>query len=236
MGAELLDLTVHIDTGRWSETVVDSVDVVVPDGQLTALLGGPGSGKSIVVAALSGLLPASATVSGQARVNGSAIETESKWQELRSATLGCVPQEAVTAFDPADTIGEQLRGLERTHGRWSVERACGAARYPAGKLDLYPHQVSAGEAKRAALAAALLTAPAVLLVDEPSAALDFELKYAVWETLREYADAGAAVLAVTNDVAILAATCVADQLVVMDNGRVFSTGSSVDALGWPDVR
>lgn len=64
MGAEMQGVTVHIDTGRWSETVVDSVDLVVPDGQITALLGGPGSGKSMAIAALTGTLPTSATLTG----------------------------------------------------------------------------------------------------------------------------------------------------------------------------
>lgn len=96
--------------------------------------------------------------------------------------------------------------------------------------------MSGGEAKRAALAAALISAPGVLIADDPATSLDTALKYAVWNTLRVYADAGAAVLTVTNDVEILSATSVADRVIVMDQGRVVAMGESVDEVIWDVIR
>ncbi|GAA1810724.1 ATP-binding cassette domain-containing protein [Actinomadura chokoriensis] len=238
MGAELRDVTVHVDTGRWSETVLDAVDIVVPDGQITALLGESGCGKSMVAAALTGLLPESARSTGQVVINGAFVRDQRQWRRLRGRTIGLLPQAGIDAFDTAETVGTQLRDLERRHGRWSIERACTAARYPTELFDLYPGEHSGGQIQRAALAAALLPAPDVLVADEPTASLDTGLAYEVWVTLYKYAAEGAAVLAITHDVAMLTATGVADRLVLMRAGKITATGdlAALKALADPYVR
>ncbi|WP_026402991.1 ATP-binding cassette domain-containing protein [Actinomadura rifamycini] len=231
--AELRGLTVHIDTGRWAETVLDAVDLDVPAGRITALLGESGCGKSMAAAALAGRLPASARSTGQVRVGGAVVQ-DGRWRELRGRTVGLVPQEGVTAFDADETVGAQLRKLERRYGRWSLDRACAAARYPAELFDLYPRRHSGGQIQRAALAAALLPAPDVLIADEAAASLDLETAYEVWKTLRAYADGGAAVLAVTHDVPMLTATRVADRVVLMRAGGVAATGTLAELAALPD--
>ncbi len=72
MTAELCRLTVRVDTGRWSETVLTEVDLVVPAGRITAVLGGPGAGKTMVGSALTGRLPATAQYQGRVLINGEA--------------------------------------------------------------------------------------------------------------------------------------------------------------------
>lgn len=227
MTAELRELTVHIDTGRWAETVLEAVDLVVPDGQITALLGESGCGKSMVAAALTGLLPASAQSIGQVHIDGTAVHGH-QWRQVRGRTVGFVPQSGVTAFNSGETVGAQLRELERRHRRWSVARACAAADYPTEAFELLPQQHSGGQIQRAALAAALLPAPEVLIVDEPTASLDWETALRVWQTLRAYADTGAAVLAITHDVDMLTATGIADRMVIMRAGRVAVAGSATE--------
>ncbi|MEO3827967.1 ATP-binding cassette domain-containing protein [Actinomadura sp. B10D3] len=238
MSAELRDLTVHVDTGRWSGTVLDAVSLVVPERRLTALLGESGCGKSMAAAALTGTLPETAASTGEVRINGAVVRDRLQWRRLRGRAVGLVPQEGVTAFDPSETVGAQLRELERRYRRWSLDRACGAAHYPAELFDLYPNQHSSGQIQRAALAAALLPAPAVLVADAPAASLDTETAYGVWTTLRRYADDGAAVLMITHDVAMLTATRVADQAALMRHGRIVHTGGTADlaALDDPYVR
>ncbi|TDC53895.1 ABC transporter ATP-binding protein [Actinomadura sp. KC345] len=235
VNAELRGLTVHIDTGRWSETALDGMDLVVPEGQIIALLGESGCGKSMAAAALTGTLPESAGSTGQVLIGGVPVDDP---RRLRGGTVGFVPQEGVTAFDPSDTVGAQLRRLERRHRQWSLDRACAAAHYPAELLELYPGQHSGGQIQRAALAAALLPSPGVLIADEPAGSLDTETAYGVWTTLRRYADAGAAVLVITHDVPMLTATRVADQLVLMRHGKVAAAGgtSEMAALADPYVR
>ncbi|WP_235925915.1 ATP-binding cassette domain-containing protein [Actinokineospora pegani] len=212
----------HIDTGRWSETVVEGVDLTVPKGQVTALLGESGGGKSMLAAALTGRLPDTAQATGDVLIEGAHVED---WREVRGRTVGLVPQEGASAFTAADTVGAQLRGLEQRHRRWTVERACAAARYPLDALDLYPDQHSSGQVQRAALAAALLPVPGLLIADEPTASLDTGLAYEVWGTLREYADTGAAVLAITHDVHHVVALGVADRMVVLREGRITAAGT-----------
>nr|CTQ98114.1 Dipeptide transport ATP-binding protein DppD (TC 3.A.1.5.2) [Kibdelosporangium sp. MJ126-NF4] len=214
--------------------MLDAVNLAVPDGRITALLGESGCGKSMIAAALTGRLPKVAHTTGDVRVNGTRGQDERQWRQLRGRTVGLVPQAGVTAFTETDTVGEQLRELERRHGRWTIDRACAAACYPVDAFDLYPHQHSGGQIQRAALAAALLPAPDVLIADEPTASLDTGLAYQVWRTLRGYADTGAAVLAITQDVSLLATLGVADRMVFMRDGRIAVEGSASEIRSLTD--
>lgn len=227
MTAELSGLTVHIDTGRWRETVLTDVDIAVPAGRITAVLGGPGAGKTMVASALTGRLPNTARHQGLISINGQAVDGQ-HWQSLRERIIGYVPQDGVTAFDPHQTVGAQLQTLQRRHRAWSVERACAAAQFPTETLDLLPQQHSGGQIQRAALAAALLPAPPVLIADGPTNSLDMGTAYGVWRALRDYADSGAAVLVVSNEVRILAHGGFADRMVVLHEGRVLAAGTTAE--------
>ncbi|MDZ7931327.1 MAG: ATP-binding cassette domain-containing protein [Rhodococcus sp. (in: high G+C Gram-positive bacteria)] len=219
MTAELRSLTVHIDTGRWSETVLTDVNFSVPAGQITALLGGPGAGKTMITYALTGRLPDTAQVSGEALSNG---------------TVGYIPQDGIDAFTRDRTVGEQLRSLKERHGEWTVARACAAAYYPADALELLPQHNSTGQIQRAAVAAALITAPNVLIADGPTASLDQGTAYAVWNSLRQFANNGASLLVVTGDIPLLSATGYADRLVIIEEGRVLAAGTMAEMTGSED--
>ncbi|MGM7646883.1 ATP-binding cassette domain-containing protein [Nocardia sp. JW2] len=221
MTAELRSLSVDIDTGRWRDSVLTSVDLSVPAGQLTALLGGPGDGKTMIAYALTGRLPESARASGEVLIDG---------------RVGYIPQDGIDAFVPDQTVGEQLRRSELRHRAWTVEQACAAAHYPIDALELLARHNSAGQIQRAAVAAALLTAPDVLVADGPTASLDQGTAYAVWKSLREYADTGAALLVITHDIALLAATGYADRLVVISKGRILAAGTMAELSAAADPR
>ncbi|MFI5716714.1 ATP-binding cassette domain-containing protein [Nocardia sp. NPDC051750] len=178
----------------------------------------------MVASALTGHLPTTAQGRGQVLINGEVVH-DHQWPLLRGPVVGYVPQEGVTAFESDATVGTQLRKLEQRHQAWTVARACAAAHYPEYALDLLPQQNSGGQIQRAALAAALLPAPAVLIADGPAASLDRETAYNVWKSLRDYADSGAAVLAISNDVQMLVTAGFADRLVIMHEGRVRAEGS-----------
>ncbi|MFD4458690.1 ATP-binding cassette domain-containing protein [Nocardia sp. NPDC058480] len=234
MTAELCCLTVRIDTGRWSETVLTEVDLVVPVGEITAVLGAPGAGKTMVGSALTGRLPATARSQGRVVINGETVTGE-RWPALRERVVGYVPQEGVTAFDTDKTVGAQLRILERRHRAWTVERACAAAHYPTDTLDLLPHQHSGGQIQRAALAAALLPAPSILIADGPTNSLDRGTAYGVWRSLRDYADSGAAVLVVSNEVRMLTQGGFADRMVILHAGRVLAAGTTAELTNSTDT-
>ena len=232
--AELSDLNVHVATDRWSETVLDSVHLVVPAGRITALLGESGCGKSMVAAALTGLLPSTARSTGEVRINGTAVREQRQWQQLRVGTVGLVPQFGATAFAAERTVGAQLYERQRLPNCRTVEDACAAALYPAEMLDLHPHQHSSGQIQRAALAAAWLPGPDLLVVDEPSASLDMGTAHEVWAHLRAYADTGAAVLTITHDVTLLIETGAADRVVFLRDGRTTATGSPTEVRALED--
>lgn len=223
--AEARGLTVHVDTGRWSETVIESVDLVVPAGRVTALLGESGCGKSMLAAALTGHLPAVASTRGDVLVNGVPVTEEREWRRLRVSTVGYLPQSGVTAFHSEADVASQLRKTHELRGVLSVEEACASALYPDDVRHLLPGQHSSGQVQRAALAAALIPAPTLLVVDEPTASLDTATARAVWATLRRCADAGTAVLAISHDVNHLVDLDIADEMVFVREGRVTAAGT-----------
>ncbi|MCR8695467.1 ATP-binding cassette domain-containing protein [Rhodococcus pyridinivorans] len=209
MPAELRSVTVHIDTGRWSETVLTEVSFEVPAGCITDLLGGPGAGKTMITYVLTDRLPVTAQITGEVLIEG---------------TVGYIPQDGIDAFVPDRTVGEQLRELEQPQGKRTGARACEAVYYPVDALASLPKHHSAGQIQCATLAAALLVAPDVLIADGPTASLDRGTAFGVWTSLRECADSGTALLAVTGDVPMLTATGYADLIAIVEAGRLLATG------------
>ncbi|TQL66911.1 peptide/nickel transport system ATP-binding protein [Nocardioides albertanoniae] len=217
MAAELHDLTVDVRTDRWHARVLTEVSLSVAPGEITALVGGPGAGKSMIARALTGRLPASATASGEVVVDG---------------IVGYVPQDGVDAFAPGRPVGAQLRDLAGDAG--SVEEACAAAAYPAEPMGLLPEENSAGQIQRAALAAALMGEPDILVADGPTAPLDRALGNVVWRSLRRYADAGGTLLVITHDLPLITAAGLADRIVVVDDGRVLAAGTPAEVAAVDD--
>ena len=102
----------HADTVRWRGIVLSDVDLALHPGRITAVLGGPGSGKTVIARALTGRLPATARVTGEVLLDG---------------TVGHLPQDGVEAFAPDRTVGDQLHELANRHRAWCVAEACAAA-------------------------------------------------------------------------------------------------------------
>lgn len=207
-------------------TVLDSVDLDLRAGTLTALVGESGCGKSMVASALCGLLPAGTAATGEVTVAGRALgQGDAAWSAVRGHVVGVVPQSPVTSFTPVRTLGSQLDEVIRTlDGARSPAQLCAAAGLPADALPLYPHELSGGMAQRAAVAAAVAGAPSVVLADEPTSALDPDTARGVLRLLRDLADDGAAVLVITHDLpSVLAAGC--EGVAVMRAGRIVVQGS-----------
>ncbi|CAM3571140.1 ATP-binding cassette domain-containing protein [Tsukamurella ocularis] len=206
-------------------TVLDAVDLELRAGSVTALVGESGCGKSMVAAALCGLLPAGTAGSGEVTVAGRALTQHDRaWSTVRGHVVGVVPQSPITSFTPVRSLRSQLdEVIAALGGTRSAEELCAAAGLPAHALPLYPHELSGGMAQRAAVAAALAGAPSVVLADEPTSALDPETAHGVLRLLRGLADDGAAVLIVTHDLrSVLATGC--ESLAVMRAGRILLQG------------
>lgn len=206
-------------------TVLDAVDLSVAPGAVTALIGESGCGKSLVAAALCGLLPPGTVGSGEVTVDGrTLVSRDPAWAAVRGSVVGLVPQSPDTSFTPVRTVRSQIDEAVRVlGGTRSAQQLAAAAGLPARALDLYPHELSGGMAQRAAVAAATAGAPTVLVADEPTSALDPHTARGVLGLLRARADAGAAVLVITHDLrSVLETGC--DSVAVMRAGRVLLQG------------
>lgn len=231
IAAAVADLSVEIETGRRHRVrVLDHVDLALPAGSVTALIGESGCGKSMVAAALAGLLPPGSHAAGVVRIGELELgSADRRWRGVRGAQVGSVPQSAATSLTPVRTLGSQLAEVVAAlGGSRTPEQLCAQVGLPADALACYPHELSGGMAQRASVAAAIVAQPAVLVADEPTSALDPELAYGIWELLGRLADAGTAVLAITHDLETLTAADVASSVAVMRDGAIIATGTTSD--------
>ncbi len=150
----------------------------------------------MVAAALTGLLPESARCAGQILINGDPVDGRPQWRRLRGRTVGFVPQEGSRHSTPRRLWALSYASWNSRHRQWSSTARAPRPAIPPSCSICSRTSTPAARSSRAALAAALLPSPAVLIADEPVTLLDIETAYAVWTTLRRYADAGAAILVI----------------------------------------
>lgn len=221
------------------------VTVAVRPGELLAVVGESGCGKSVLAHALLGLLPANAAVSGAAwlhRPDGPPVDLIAADERLRSRAIrgrlvGLVPQSPATALNPVRTGRRVLQETLRAHGhdRADAHDRAEAAAVEVGldptDLDRYPHELSGGMAQRLATALALASDPPLLLADEPTSGLDQPLVEATLDLLRRRCDAGHTVVLITHDLA--AAGRVADTVAVMYASRIVEHGPAATVFHRP---
>ncbi len=224
---------------------VTDVSFALRPGQLLALVGESGCGKSVLAAALLGLLPANADVRGRAVLAGSgppvdyligAPESELAGR-VRGRRIGLVPQSAATHLTPVRTAGVQLteavRALRPEVGEPAALVDDLVTRVGLDRVALarYPHELSGGTAQRVAMALALAGNPDVVLADEPTTGLDRPLVHRTVDALAALAGQGRAVLLITHD--LDAARRAATHLAVMYASRIVELGPARDVLADP---
>lgn len=192
--------------------VLRGVDLEVPDGGVTAVLGPSGSGKSTLLRLCNRLEAPSA---GTVRFRGADLAGVDPLAHRRR--VGMVFQQP-TPF--GGTVRDNLRVAAPDAGEGAMAAALGRAGLAAGFLDRQASELSGGESQRACLARTLMAGPEVLLMDEPTSALDEAARSGLERLARELCDAGVPVLWVTHDLA--QAARIADAVVRMDDGRVVS--------------
>ena len=239
MSLEITDLRIEVDGRR----VVDGVSLSVADGARVGLIGESGSGKSMTLLAVLGLLPESATVSGSVLLDGRELVGlgERELAPLRGASVGAVFQDPRSSLDPLRTIGRQIAEPLRLHGaitrREARRRAVDAAAEvglpdPETLVDRYPHQLSGGQRQRVVIATALIAGPRLLLADEPTTALDVTTQAEVLDLFQRLVDeSGASLRFVTHDLAVLRR--VTDSASVLSHGRVVEHGPVESLLTAP---
>ncbi|MEU8403873.1 ABC transporter ATP-binding protein [Nonomuraea sp. NPDC048892] len=191
-------------------------------GRCLALVGESGCGKSVMAHALLGLLPANATVTGQAWLDSLdliAAPEQVLARQVRGRRIGLIPQSPAAHLTPVRTARSQLAETLRELGRPDApDTLAQRAGLRPADLDHYPHQLSGGMAQRVANALALAGDPPLLLADEPTTGLDRPLVDATMAELRRLCDEGRAVLLITHD--LRAAEQVADDIAVMYASRI----------------
>ncbi|GAA1657510.1 ABC transporter ATP-binding protein [Actinoplanes couchii] len=211
---------------RLRDAVVQAVTDLhlrVRAGELLAVVGESGCGKSVLAHALLGLLPANAEVSGHATVDGTDLLHSGEKvlaRQIRGRKIGLIPQSPATALTAVRTGRTLLAETLRAHDRdpKTADRVAADAGFDPADLDRYPFQLSGGMAQRLVTALALATDPPLLIADEPTTGLDRPLVDHTLDLLRRRCDNGGAVLLITHDLA--AAERVADTVAVMYASRI----------------
>jgi oligopeptide/dipeptide ABC transporter ATP-binding protein len=240
---EVEGLRIRLPTPAGPATVVDGIDYRVEPGDVFGIAGESGSGKTISVLALMGLLPPGAAVEGRAVFEGRDLLRLPR-RELRricGRELAMVFQDPMTSLHPMLSVGTQLTEHVRRHlglgRRDAADRALellGQVRIPDpdGALHAFPHQFSGGMRQRIAIAVALACRPMLLIADEPTTALDVTVQAGIIRLLdRLRNESGLAIVLITHDLGVLSA--IADRIAVFYAGRVVEAGGRAEVIGHP---
>jgi iron(III) transport system ATP-binding protein len=207
--------------------VLANLDLHVPAGAVTAVLGSSGCGKTTLLRALAGLIRPSA---GRIRIGDDVVVGPGVWVRPERRNVGVVPQEGALFphLDVAGNVGFGLRGRGRDRRVAELLALVGMA----GTASLRPHQLSGGMQQRVAVARALSRRPRVVLLDEPFSALDTGLREAVrTDVFSAIAEDGATAVLVTHDQD--EALGVADRVAVMRDGRIVQEGTPAQVYSEP---
>jgi peptide/nickel transport system ATP-binding protein len=202
--------------------VVAGLDLTADAGQVTAVVGASGSGKSLLAHAVLGVLPHNAHVSGEIRYDGARLDA-ARQATLRGRDIALIPQ-SVAHLDPVARVGAQSRRAAALAGH---DDPAGAARaayerlgLPAGTERRYPHELSGGMARRVLTATATIGSPRLVIADEPTPGLHADVVTETLRGLRALADTGAAVVLITHDIE--------RGLEIADRVAVFYAGTTVE--------
>jgi len=240
----LHDLSVSFSGGREPVHAVSGVSLEVQRGEVVALIGESGSGKSVTLRTLLRLHPERCTrIGGTVQVAGRDVLAMSQRElaDFRGKVASMIFQEPLLALDPVYTVGAQITESIRQHERVSASEARQRALAlfervsipsPERRLAAYPHEMSGGMRQRAMIALALACRPQLLLADEPTTALDATVQIQILLLLRELQrDLGLSVIFVTHDIG--AAVEVADRIAVMYAGRIVEEGTARELIRRP---
>lgn len=227
---EVRDLTVAFPTDAAPVKAVRGMNFDVGKGEVVALVGESGAGKSASTMAVVGLLPEYADVSGSIRLHGDELIglSDQRMSAIRGKTIGTVFQDPMSALTPVYTVGDQIAEAIEIHQRGIGRRAARkravellelvGINQPDRRAKSFPHELSGGERQRVVIAIAIANDPDLIICDEPTTALDVTVQAQILEVLKTARDVtGAGVLIITHDLGVVAEF--ADRALVMYAGR-----------------
>lgn len=249
---EVKNLHICVEADGHTLPIVEDVSLSLNGGEILALVGESGCGKSVTAQSFMQLLPKSLKIkSGEIKLNSrkqkktiditSLDPRSAKIRKIRGNEIAMIFQEPMSSFSPLHTIGNQLMEVVRIHRKTSKPEAKeivvgmldkvgipGAARV----VDQYPHELSGGMRQRAMIAKALSCNPTLLIADEPTTALDVTIQAQVLTLMHDLQrEFGMAIIFITHDLGVVAQ--VADRVAIMYLGNIIEQGSSREILKHP---
>lgn len=230
---EVQDLEVSFTAHGRTVTPVDGVSLAVKRGEALGIAGESGSGKSLTLKSIIGLLPPNATSAGDLRY---ALDEKEPIPyapvDVHGHGISIIFQEPMTALNPTMRVGDLIAEGPRVHhglGKGAARaKAIELMRQvgiptPERRAKMWPHQLSGGLRQRVMIATALSTKPSLLLCDEPTTALDVSIQDQILGLLQELRSSlGMSIIFVSHDLAVLGEIC--DRLAIMYAGRIVETG------------
>jgi oligopeptide/dipeptide ABC transporter ATP-binding protein len=219
---------------------IRDLSLSIARGETLGVVGESGSGKSLTSAAIMGLLPANADVSGSIRFLGEDLigATESELRKLRGKRLAVIAQDALSALNPVHTVGKQIAEAISVHDN-SLSRSELRSRavelldlvgisQPETRVDSYPHEFSGGMRQRALIAMSVANEPDLIIADEPTTALDVTVQAQILDVLERIQNrTRSSLMLITHDLGVIAGF--ANRVAVMYSGDVIEEGD-VDSV------
>ncbi len=237
------NLSVEFKTDDGVVHAVDDVSFDLQRAETLGIVGESGSGKSVTSLAILGLLPPTASVSGEVIFDGENLvgRSDRQLQPVRGNRIAMVFQDALTALNPVHRVGSQIAEAIAVHHRVSGDELRTRAvelldivgiPNPIDRANDYPHQFSGGMRQRAMIAMAIANEPDVLIADEPTTALDVTIQAQVLDVLERIQErTHTAIMLITHDLGVVAG--LAGRVLVMYAGRQVELGSVEDIFYRP---
>ncbi len=242
---EVKDLQVSFDTYAGEVKAVRGVSFHLKQGEVLAIVGESGCGKSVTAQTIMKLNPMPPT----RIVNGDIIlaekdivkASEKEMMKIRGKDVSMIFQDPMTCLNPTMQVGKQLTEAIRHHQKMTVSQANEEALRllsivkipnPEQRARQYPHEFSGGMRQRVMIAMALSCAPKLLIADEPTTALDVTIQAQIMELLKEIRQkTNTAIILITHDLGVVAS--MADRVAVMYAGKIVETGTTKDIFYHP---
>ncbi|MEV7285087.1 ABC transporter ATP-binding protein [Streptomyces sp. NPDC093252] len=234
---EVSGLEVHYGPRRRRRRILHDIALTVSPGEILGIIGETGSGKSTLARTVLGLVPATA---GSIVLDGEEVTSHSprQWRDLRRrGVLQYVFQDPLRSLDPDLTVAASLaepllvRGVAAAEAAARARTQLARVHLDGDLLDRLPGELSCGQRQRVAVARALVTAPRLIILDEPVSALDAANRVQILTILKELRAAGTALVFISHDLGSVAGT--ADRIAVLHRGELVETGPAREVVARP---
>ena len=239
---EVKDLNVAYKGKKENKQILHNVSFSVRHGECLCVLGESGSGKSMTMKAVIGLLDTNFNVSGSAVLEGAELlgQSTETLRKIRGNKMTMILQNPMTCFDSLYRIDYQMKETLQAHTDWDDSRIRQTATAmlekmkisnPAEVLRKYPHQLSGGMLQRIMIAVALTLKPQILVADEPTTAIDAITQFEIMQEFKRLKENHTTMLFITHDLGI--ASVIAYRIIVMNRGRIVDQGTFAEIMKNP---